>query len=195
MFAGVKEAGAYSAEAPKRVADGYSVAGAVGGTSAQTPAWIPAEAEYLSGGRKLTVVCAATAQAWVTRLTEVAFPASEADEYYGFSLIRRGEIHLSPYVCEGLRLGTVASTRRSHELQVAWSVNVLLHESTHVARFTLDEKLAEACARIALPIELHRLYGVAYHGAEMRRLTTAAAWFRSTQAPEYQGGTCPTAGG
>ena len=38
-------------------------------------------------------------------------------------------MHLSPYVCEGLRLGASASTRRPNELQVAWSVDVLVHES------------------------------------------------------------------
>ena len=138
----------------------------------------------------MTVTCAATAQEWVQRLTESSFPAAEADEYYGFSLIRQGEIVLSPYVCEGLRLGAVGSMRRSHELQIAWSVNVLVHETVHLARFTLDEKLTEACARIALPIALHRLYRVAYHSAEMRRLTSAATWFRRTQPAAYQGGTC-----
>ncbi|MFN2469725.1 MAG: hypothetical protein ABR583_01820 [Gaiellaceae bacterium] len=184
FFAAVKEARANTV-----VGVGRAVARTVGGTRVQTRAWISAEAAYLSD-RKVTVVCAATAQEWVQRLMEVGLPAMEADEYYGFSLIRRGEIHLSPYVCEGLRLGAVASTRRSHELQVAWSVNVLVHESVHMARFTLDEKLTEACARIGLPIELHRLYRVAYYSAQMRRLTSAATWFRRTQAPAYQGGTC-----
>ena len=69
-------------------------------------------------------------------------------------------------------------------------MNVLVHESVHMARFTLDEKLTEACARTGLPIELHRLYRVAYRSAQMRRLTSAATWFRRTQPPAYQGGTC-----
>jgi len=180
LCAAVKEAGANTA---------VGVGHAAPGTRAQTNAWISAEADYLSG-RKVTVVCAATAQEWVQRLTEVGLPAVEADEYYGFSLIHRGEIHLSPYVCEGLRLGAVASKRRSHELQVAWSVNVLLHETVHMARSTLDEKLTEACARAGLPIELHRLYRVPYYSAQMSRLTSAATWFRRTQPPSYQGGTC-----
>lgn len=173
-----------------------SLFAAVGDAEGQTivppagaAAWIAAEADHLSG-RRLTVACAASAQEWVRSLTDVGLPAEEADEHYGFSLIRRGELHLSPYVCEGLRLGTVASTRRAHELQVAWAVNVLLHESVHLARFTSDERLAEACARVGLPGELHRLYGIAYRSPEMRRLTAAATWFRRTQPHAYQGGTC-----
>jgi hypothetical protein len=152
--------------------------------------WISSEAERLSG-RKLTVGCAAGARAWAQKVTEVGLSGA-ADEYYGFSLLRQGELYLSPYVCEGLRLGRSASTRRSHELQVAWSVNVLIHESVHLASGSVDESMVEACARIALPSELHRLYGVAYRSAEMRRLTSAATWFRGTMPSEYQGGTCST---
>jgi hypothetical protein len=70
-------------------------------------------------------------------------------------------------------------------------VDVLLHENVHLARLTSDERLTEACARIGLPAELHRLYGVGYRSAEMRRLTLAAALFRSTQGAAYRGGTCP----
>ena len=108
--------------------------------SVRTDAGITAEADYLSG-RTLTVVCATSGSEWSRALSAVGLPAGEADEYYGFSLIPEGEMHLSPYVCEGLRLGEIASTRRSHELQVAWSVDVLVHESTHMARFTYDEEL------------------------------------------------------
>jgi len=184
-FATAKEARADTLATP----DGVGV----GHIAVTTDAWISAEAERLSG-RKLTVVCAGTAQAWVQRLTEVGLPAAAADEYYGLSLIQRGEMYLSPYVCEGLRLGIVASTRRSHELQVAWAVNVLIHESVHLGRFSSDERLTEACARIALPIELHRIYQVAFRSIEMRRLTSAATWFRRTQPPDYQGGTCSAPG-
>jgi hypothetical protein len=99
-------------------------------------------------------------------------------------------MHLSPYVCEGVRLGSSASTRRTHELQVAWSVDVLVHESTHMARFTYDEALVEACARVGLALELHRLYRIGYASAEMRGLSLAAGSFRQTQGPAYQGGTC-----
>ena len=190
FFAAFREAGADPVVTPSRAGVARSVAGTIAGAVGQTDAWISAEADYLSG-RKLTVVCAGTADEWAQRLTEVGFPAAEAARYYGFSLIRRGETHLSPYVCEGLRLGAVTSTRRSHELQVAWSVNVLVHETVHMARFTFDEKLTEACARIGLPLALHRLYGIPYHSAEMRRLTAAASWFRHTQPAAYQGGTCP----
>ena len=160
--------------------------------SVRTDAGITAEADYLSG-RTLTVVCATSGSEWSRALSAVGLPAGEADEYYGFSLIPEGEMHLSPYVCDGLRLGAVASTRQAHELQVAWSVDVLVHESTHMARFTYDEALTEACARAGLPVELHRLYGIAYHSAEMSRLTHAAAMFRSTQGVAYQGGTCSPA--
>jgi hypothetical protein len=163
-----------------------------GGVTMQTHVWIDAEARRLSG-RRLTVACAAGAQEWARRLTDVGL-LGPAGEYYGFSLVQRGEMHLSPYVCEGLRLGASAPARRSHELQVAWSVNVLIHESVHLARFSTDEKVAEACARIALPGELHRLYGVEYHSAQMRRLTSAAAWFRRSMPPAYQGGTCSAPG-
>lgn len=171
-----------------------SLNGASGGrtvrvTSAQMDAWISAEANYLSG-RKLSVVCAATSQDWAQALSAAGFASAEADQYYGFSLIAQGEMHLSPYVCEGLRLGILASTRRANELQVAWSVNVLLHEGVHMGRSTFDEALAEACARVGLPVELHRLYGMAYHSTEMSRLTFAATLFRRTQEPAYQGGTC-----
>lgn len=157
-----------------------------------TQASIAAAADRLSG-RRLTVVCAAGAREWAYALTEVGLPGV-ADEYYGFSLIHRAELRLSPYVCEGLRLGGLAATRRSHELQVAWSVDVLIHESVHLARFSTYEAVAEACARIALPIELHRLFGVALRSAEMRRLTSAAAWFRRTMPPAYRGGTCTPPG-
>ncbi|MDQ3164181.1 MAG: hypothetical protein M3Q92_15365, partial [Actinomycetota bacterium] len=95
-FATAKEARADTLATP----DGVGV----GHIAVTTDAWISAEAERLSG-RKLTVVCAGTAQAWVQRLTEVGLPAAAADEYYGLSLIQRGEMYLSPYVCEGLRLG------------------------------------------------------------------------------------------
>ena len=108
FFGVVKEARADLVGASGSDEIGYGVAG----TSAQTEAWISDEAGYLSG-RKLTVVCAANAQEWAQRLTEVGFPAAEADEHYGFSLIRRAELHLSPYVCEGLRLGALPSVRRS----------------------------------------------------------------------------------
>lgn len=174
-------------------AESKRVRSAVAATRVQPDAWIAAEAEYLSG-RKLTVVCATTAPEWARALAAVGLPAADADRYYGFSVIVRGQMHLSPYVCEGLRLGKVASTRRQNELQVAWSVNVLVHESVHMARVTADEALTEACARLALPVELHRLYGLAYRSAELSRLTLAATWFRRTQGPAYQGGTCPAAG-
>ena len=167
--------------------------GAAGaGGAMQTHASITAEAERLSG-RKLTVLCAATAQEWARGLTEVGLHGA-AGEFYGFSLLQRGELRLSPYVCEGLRLGAATATRRSHEMQVAWSVDVLIHESVHLARFSADERVAEACARIALPRELHRLYGVAYRSSEMRRLLSAAAWFRQAMPPAYQGGTCSAPG-
>ena len=175
-----------------------AVSHAQGGTfgrttlSVRTGAGITAEADYLSG-RNLEVECSTTAGGWAQALAAAGLPSAEADEYYGFSLIPEGELHLSPYVCEGLRLGSAPATRRTHELQVAWSVDVLVHESVHMGRFTYDEALAEACARVGLPAELHRLFGVAYHSAELSRLTLAASSFRSTQAPAYQGGTCPPA--
>jgi hypothetical protein len=159
---------------------------------AQTEAWISAEADYLSG-RPLTVVCAPSAEEWRRSLAAVGLAAGSAAQIYGFSLIQQGEMHLSPYVCEGLRLGAVASTRRQNELQVSWSVDVLIHESVHLGRYTTDEALTEACARRGLPVELHRLYGLAYHSAELTRLAGAATWFRRTQGPAYQGGTCSPA--
>jgi hypothetical protein len=162
------------------------------GSPVRADEWVSVEADYLSG-RKLTVVCAATAEEWAQALVAVGFPAAAAEQYYGFSLIGPGEVHLSPYVCEGLRLGNRVSTRRQNELQVAWSVNVLVHESVHMGRFSTDEALAEACARTGLPGELRRLYKVAFRSAELSRLTLAATWFRRTQGPAYQGGSCPTA--
>ena len=59
-----------------------------------------------------------------------------------------------------------------------------------MARFTADEALTEACARVGLPLELHRLYHLAYGSAELRRLTAAATLFRQTMGPEYQRGVC-----
>jgi hypothetical protein len=171
------------------MASGQARAGTFVAPSVQTDAQISAEASYLSG-RALTVTCADSSAAWQFALTTVGLPAASADEYYGFSLIAQGEVHLSPYVCTGLRLGASPSTRRADELQVAWSVDVLLHESTHMGRFTSNEGVAEACARVGLPGELHRLYQVAYHSAEVRRLTSAATLFRSTQAAAYRDGTC-----
>jgi hypothetical protein len=156
----------------------------------QQGVWIAAEAGYLSG-REVTVTCSTTAGDWALALASAGFRSGEADQYYGFSLIDRGVIHLSPYVCEGLRLGAKPSTRRQNELQVAWSVNVLIHESVHMARYTTDEALTEACARIALPAELHRLYKLPYRSAELSRLTLAATWFRRSQDAVYRGGTCP----
>ena len=70
-------------------------------------------------------------------------------------------------------------------------MNVLIHESEHLAAPSRGESTTEACARIVLPNELHRLYGVEYHSAEMRALTFGAATFRRTMPSEYQGGTCP----
>lgn len=162
----------------------------VGTTPALTAAWISAEAEYLSG-RKLTVTCATSASGWLQALSAVGLVPGAAEQVYGFSLIQQGEMHLSPYVCEGLRLGSSASTRRQRELQVSWSVDVLIHESVHMGRFTTDEALTEACARAGLPVELHRLYGLAYRSAELGRLTSAATWFRRTQGARYQGDACP----
>jgi hypothetical protein len=151
--------------------------------------WTEAEANRLSG-RNLTVTCAGTPAEWAADLTDVGLPAGDADGYYGLSTITSGEMRLSAYVCEGLRLGLTPPTRRANDLQVAWAVDVLLHESVHMGRFTPDEALAEACARDGLPGELHRLYGIPYASPEMRRLTLAATWFRRTQPAAYQGGTC-----
>ncbi len=154
--------------------------------------WIAAEATFLSG-RPATVVCASNAAEWRRALVGVGFSPSPAGEYYGFSLIEGSAMYLSPYVCEGLRLGRVASWRRQHELQVSWSVDVLIHESVHLGRSTTDEALTEACARNGLPLELHRLYGLAYRSGELARLANGATWFRRTQLAAYQGGSCPSA--
>jgi hypothetical protein len=189
IFGPVKNARAEPVPRTAGASIGWSLPGARGGTSVLTDAGISIEADHLTG-RAVTLVCAEDTQGWDQALTEAGFPPVDGDEYYGFSLIEQGEIHLSPYVCEGLRLGMVASRRRSHELQVAWSVDVLIHESVHVARSTVDEALTEACARLGLPAELHRLYRIAYGSAEMRRLTSAATFFRRTAPPEYQGGSC-----
>jgi hypothetical protein len=168
-------------------------AAALGSAGAATAASrdfsLQAEASYLSN-RAVTVTCAASIEEWAQTLTGVGFPAGHASEYYGFGVIQPGEMHLSPYVCRGLQLGATAATRRSNELQVAWSVDVLIHESVHLGRFTTDEAMAESCARVGLPLELHRLYGIAFHSAEMGRLTAAAAWVRQTQEDAYKGGTC-----
>lgn len=156
--------------------------------SVATAAGITAEADYLSG-RNLTVVCASTRPEWQQALTDNGLPAADADEYYGFSLITAGEMYLSPYVCDGLRLGA-AGVRPADELQVAWSVDVLIHESTHLGKFTYNEAVAEGCARAGLPAELHRLFQVAYHSPQLKRLTLAAAAFRSTMGAAYRGGSC-----
>jgi len=153
-----------------------------------TPAGITAEANYLSG-RSLTVVCASTSVEWRQALSANGLDPADADEYYGFSLIPQGEMYLSPYVCNGLQLGAAGVTA-ANELQVAWSVDVLIHESTHLGKFTYNEALAEGCARAGLPAELHRLFQVAYHSPQMRALTLDAAAFRSTQGAVYRGGTC-----
>jgi hypothetical protein len=162
---------------------------APGAGGSQLNAWVTVEAEHLSG-RTLTVVCSSDAASWTNTLTSAGFAASQASEVYGFSLIAAGGMYLSPYVCAGLRLGANAQTRATNTLQVAWSVDVLLHESTHLGRFTSNEALAEACARTELPGELHRLYRLAYHAPELQALTLAATWFRRTQPAGYQGGTC-----
>jgi hypothetical protein len=154
---------------------------------------LPTEASYLSA-RAVTVTCAASGEVWSRSLSAVGFPAGHATEYYGYSVIQAGEMALSPYVCRGLQLGATPGSRRGNELQVAWSVDVLLHESAHLGRFTTDEAEAESCARAALPLELHRLYGIALRSAEMSRLTAAAAWARQTQDDTYKGGSCPSAG-
>ena len=161
--------------------------------AASVDAWIAVEADRLSG-RTLVVSCADDARGWAQALRAVGLPPAGADEYDGFSLIQRGELHLSPYVCNGLRLGLAPSTRRSNELQVAWSVDVLVHESVHLGRFTADEALTEACARAGLPGELHHLSGIAYHSVELERLTRLAALVRRTMGPAYQGGACPPPG-
>jgi hypothetical protein len=137
------------------------------------------------------VACSQTTTDWAAALAAAGLPAAQSDEIYGFSFIQPGAMYLSPYVCQGLQLGLHPRTRAANVLQVGWSVDVLLHESTHLGRFTSDEAWAEACARAGLPGELHRLYGVAYHSAEMSALTLAATWFRRTQSASYQGGTCP----
>jgi hypothetical protein len=162
---------------------------APGTGGAQLNAWVAAEAEHLSG-RTLTVVCSSDAASWTSTLTSAGFVASQESEVYGFSLIAEGGMYLSPYVCAGLRLGANARTRAANTLQVAWSVDVLLHESVHLGRSSSDEALAEACARAELPGELHRLYRLAYHAPELRALTLAATWFRRTQSAGYQGGMC-----
>jgi hypothetical protein len=156
--------------------------------SVATPAAITADADYLSG-RSLSVVCASTSLEWQQVLTANGLAAADADEYYGFSLIAEGQLYLSPYVCKGLQLGA-SGIRPADELQVAWSVDVLVHESTHLGKFTYNEAVAEACARAGLPAELHRLFQVAYHSPEMQRLTLDAAAFRNTMGAAYRGGTC-----
>jgi hypothetical protein len=156
--------------------------------SVATLAGVTAEADYLSG-RSLTVVCASTSLEWRQALTANGLAAADADEYYGFSLIPQGVMYLSPYVCQGLRLGA-SSVTPADELQVAWSVDVLVHESTHLGKFTYNEGLAEACARAELPAELHRLFRVGYHSPQMKRLTLDAAAFRNTMGAAYLGGTC-----
>lgn len=161
-------------------------------STSRTAAWISGEAEYLSG-RKVVVVCAGSAQVWRGMLATVGLPPGSAEQVYGFSLIERGEMYLSSYVCDGLRLGRALSTRRQNELQVSWSVDVLVHESVHIGRSTADEALAEACARTGLPVELHRLFGLGYRTPELARLSEAATWFRRTQGRAYQGGTCTPA--
>ncbi len=154
------------------------------------PQPIAAAADALSG-RTLTVSCATNAPSWASALNAAGLPSAQSSQFYGFSVIERGQMSLSPYVCRGLQLGFNPATRAANVLQVGWAVDVLIHESTHLARFSNDEALAEACARVGLPAELHRLYGVAYHSAEMSALTLAATWFRRSQAASYQGGTCP----
>jgi hypothetical protein len=156
--------------------------------SVATLAGISAEADYLSG-RSLAVVCASTSLEWRQALTANGLDGTQADEYYGFSLIPEGAMYLSPYVCQGLRLGA-SSVTPADELQVAWSVDVLVHESTHLGKLTYDEALAEACARAGLPAELHRLFRIAYHSPQMQRLTLDAAAFRTTMGAAYRGGTC-----
>jgi hypothetical protein len=162
--------------------------GATRPASVATAAGVTAEADYLSS-RSLTVVCASTSLEWRQVLTANGLAAADADEYYGFSLIPEGELYLSPYVCGGLSLGA-SGISPADELQVAWSVDVLVHESTHLGRFTYNEALAEACARAGLPAELHRLFQVAYHSPLMKRLTLDAAAFRNTMGAAYRGGTC-----
>ena len=169
-------------------------AGPVSATRSPSGSWVSAAATRASG-RQLTVSCAANAADWANSLTQVGLPAAEADEYYGFSLIAAGEMHLSPYVCRGLQLGLSAATRVPNELQVAWAVDVLLHEAAHLGRFTADESVAEACARVELPDELHRLYGIPLRSIELARLISSASAFRQTMATAYQGGSCPPLAG
>jgi hypothetical protein len=52
----------------------------------------------------------------------------------------------------GKRLRPCVSTRRSYELQVAWSVDVLVHQSTHMGRLTYDEALTKR-----VPVSAFRL--------------------------------------
>jgi len=166
------------------------------GRATATDGWIVAEADLLSG-RLLTVSCVANAADWASAVESAGLaPARHGTEYYGLSIIAAGAMYLSPYVCEGLRLGRKATTRDADALQVAWSVNVLIHESMHMGLHTFDEALAEACARVGLPIELHRLFGISYRSPELRRLTLAAALLRDTMDAEYKNGTCtaPDAG-
>lgn len=161
------------------------------GVSAQVATWVAAEADYLSH-RQLDVTCVPDAGTWDAAVAAAGLAPAGGSEYYGFSLIAAGELSLSPYTCEGLALGLVPATRRANELQVAWSVDVLVHESIHMARHTADEALTEACARVGLPLELNRLFAIPYRSPEMTRLTADAALIRATMPDEYQGGTCPT---
>jgi hypothetical protein len=162
---------------------------APGGSSSELNAWVTAEADHLTS-RQVTVACSSDAASWASTLASAGLATSQSSEVYGFSLIAEGEMYLSPYVCTGLRLGANAQTRAANTLQVAWSIDVLLHESLHLERSTSDEALAEACARAELPGELHRLYRLAYHSPELQASTLAATWFRRTQPARYQGGTC-----
>jgi hypothetical protein len=167
---------------------GQAVAAPAAGVT-QFDAWVTTEADHLSG-RQLTVLCGSDAASWASTLASAGVVAPQGSEVYGFSLIAAGGMYLSPYVCAGLRLGANPQTRAANVLQVAWSVDVLLHESVHLGRFSNDEKVAEACARAELPGELHRLYRLAYHAPELIALTLAATWFRRTQSVSYQDGTC-----
>jgi hypothetical protein len=84
------------------------------GTPVQPDAWIAAEAEHQrpqADGR------APRRPERAHALAAVGLPAADADRYYGFSVILRGDTPAP--TCEGL-VGKVASTRRQNELQVAW---------------------------------------------------------------------------
>lgn len=141
----------------------------------------------LVAGKQVRVVCAQSDAEW--EQMKSANGLKQPGRVYGFAYAGNTTAYIEYPVCSAMRSALVTGPRRVNMTQLAWGVDVLTHESTHL-RGVKDEATTEACARKYLARSLNSLYRISYGTPLMRDLTSRAARVRGTMPTEYQGGHC-----